>query len=77
MDFRHLAKKAGVLHWVLKKRARELALARTKELPFGTLCSLPEFSLQAVRPLKPALGLASAWSPRLVLLSPTVGVLCL
>ncbi|MGE5111208.1 MAG: hypothetical protein ACM3JB_10160 [Acidobacteriaceae bacterium] len=34
-DIRLLAKKVGVPHWVLKKRARELGLARTKELPWS------------------------------------------
>ena len=32
---RMLAKKVGIPHWVLKKRARELGLARTKELPWS------------------------------------------
>jgi len=32
---RPLAKKVGIPHWALKKRARELGLARTKELPWG------------------------------------------
>ena len=32
---RLLAKKVGVPHWALKKRARELGLARTKELPWS------------------------------------------
>jgi len=31
---RLLAKKVGMPHWALKKRARELGLARTKELPW-------------------------------------------
>jgi len=31
---RLLAKKIGMPHWALKKRARELGLARTKELPW-------------------------------------------
>ncbi|MGA3314839.1 MAG: hypothetical protein ABSC64_00210 [Candidatus Korobacteraceae bacterium] len=30
-----LAKKVGMPHWALKKRARELGLARTKELPWS------------------------------------------
>jgi hypothetical protein len=30
---RVLAKRVGIPHWALKKRARELGLARTKELP--------------------------------------------
>ncbi len=30
-----LAKKIGMPHWALKKRARELGLARTKELPWN------------------------------------------
>jgi hypothetical protein len=30
-----LAKKTGIPHWALKKRARELGLARTKELPWS------------------------------------------
>ena len=32
---RLLAKKVGVPHWALKKRARELGLSRTKELPWS------------------------------------------
>ena len=32
---RLLAKKAGIPHWALKKRARELGLARTKEKPWS------------------------------------------
>ena len=32
---RPLAKKVGMPHWALKKRARELGLARTKELPWS------------------------------------------
>jgi hypothetical protein len=32
---RPLAKRVGVPHWALKKRARELGLARTKELPWS------------------------------------------
>ena len=32
---RALAKKVGMPHWALKKRARELGLARTKELPWS------------------------------------------
>jgi hypothetical protein len=31
---RPLAKKVGMQHWALKKRARELGLARTKDLPW-------------------------------------------
>ena len=34
---RLLAKKVGMPHWALKKRARELGLARTKELPWSEL----------------------------------------
>jgi hypothetical protein len=34
-NVRALAKKAGMPHWALKKRARELGLARTKELPWS------------------------------------------
>jgi hypothetical protein len=30
-----LAKKVGMPHWALKKRARELGLARTKEVPWS------------------------------------------
>jgi hypothetical protein len=40
---RLLAKKVGVPHWALKKRARELGLARTKELPW----SEPELQILA------------------------------
>jgi len=32
---RVLAKKVGIPHWALKKRAQELGLARTKELPWS------------------------------------------
>ena len=32
---RLLSKKVGIPHWTLKKRARELGLARTKELPWS------------------------------------------
>src|SRR5208337_1694105 len=32
---RLLAKKVGMPHWALKRRARELGLARTKELPWS------------------------------------------
>jgi len=32
---RPLAKKVGMPHWALKKRARELGLARTKERPWS------------------------------------------
>ena len=32
---RLLARKVGIPHWALKKRARELGLARTKELPWN------------------------------------------
>src|SRR5271157_2133877 len=32
---RLLAMRVGVPHWALKKRARELGLARTKELPWS------------------------------------------
>jgi hypothetical protein len=35
LNIRPLAKKIGMPHWALKKRARELGLARTKELPWG------------------------------------------
>ena len=38
-----LAKKVGIPHWALKKRARELGLARTKELPW----SEPELEILA------------------------------
>src|ERR1039458_3208739 len=34
-DIRPLAKKVGMPPWALKKRARELGLARTKELPWS------------------------------------------
>jgi AraC-like DNA-binding protein len=34
---RLLAKRVGMPHWALKKRARELGLARTKELPWSEL----------------------------------------
>ena len=34
-NVRALAKKVGMPHWALKKRARELGLARTKELPWS------------------------------------------
>jgi hypothetical protein len=34
---RVLAKRVGIPHWALKKRARELGLARTKELPWTDL----------------------------------------
>ena len=34
-NVRTLAKKVGMPHWALKKRARELGLARTKELPWS------------------------------------------
>jgi hypothetical protein len=34
-SIRTLAKKVGMPHWALKKRARELGLARTKELPWS------------------------------------------
>ena len=40
---RLLAKKVGMPHWALKKRARELGLARTKELPW----SEPELAILA------------------------------
>ena len=40
---RPLAKKVGMPHWALKKRARELGLARTKELPWGE----PELAILA------------------------------
>ena len=35
LGIRPLAKKVGMPHWALKKRARELGLARTKELPWS------------------------------------------
>ena len=34
-NVRALAKKVGIPHWALKKRARELGLPRTKELPWN------------------------------------------
>jgi hypothetical protein len=40
---RPLAKKVGMPHWALKKRARELGLARMKELPW----SEPELAILA------------------------------
>jgi len=40
---RMLAKKVGIPHWALKRRARELGLARTKELPW----SEPELKILA------------------------------
>jgi hypothetical protein len=40
---RVLAKKVGIPHWALKKRARELGLARTKEKPW----SEPELEILA------------------------------
>lgn len=40
---RALAKKVGIPHWALKKRARALGLARTKELPW----SEPELEILA------------------------------
>ena len=40
---RMLAKKVGIQHWALKKRARELGLARTKERPW----SEPELEILA------------------------------
>jgi len=40
---RPLARKVGIPHWALKKRARELGLARTKELPW----SEPELAILA------------------------------
>jgi hypothetical protein len=40
---RVLAKKVGIPHWALKKRARELGLARTKETPW----SEPELEILA------------------------------
>ena len=40
---RPLAKRLGMPHWALKKRARELGLARTKELPW----SEPELAILA------------------------------
>ena len=43
---RLLAKKVGMPHWALKKRARELGLARTKELPWneGELAILARYA---------------------------------
>src|SRR6516165_318827 len=35
LGVRPLAKKVGMPHWALKKRARDLGLARTKELPWS------------------------------------------
>jgi hypothetical protein len=35
LGIRPLAKRIGIPHWALKKRARELRLARTKELPWS------------------------------------------
>lgn len=35
LGIRPLAKKVGMPHWALKKRARELGLARAKELPWS------------------------------------------
>lgn len=43
---RLLAKRVGIPHWALKKRARELGLARTKELPW----SEPELEILARSP---------------------------
>jgi hypothetical protein len=43
LGIRPLAKRVGMPHWVLKKRARELGLARTKELPW----SEPELAILA------------------------------
>ena len=43
MGIRPLARKVGMPHWALKKRARELGLARTKELPW----SEPELAILA------------------------------
>ena len=40
---RHLAEQIGIPHWALKKRARELGLARTKERPW----SEPELAILA------------------------------
>lgn len=34
---RQLAERVGIPHWALKKRARELGLARTKEKPWSDL----------------------------------------
>ena len=34
-DIRHLAKQVGIPHWAIKKRARELGLARTKQKPWS------------------------------------------
>jgi hypothetical protein len=35
LGIRPLARRVGMPHWALKKRARELGLARTKELPWS------------------------------------------
>src|SRR3974390_2901223 len=43
MGIRPLARKVGMPHWALKRRARELGLARTKELPW----SEPELAILA------------------------------
>ena len=43
MGIRPLAKKVSMPHWALKKRARELGLARNKELPW----SEPELAILA------------------------------
>src|SRR6266700_8206547 len=43
---RHLAEQVGIPHWALKKRARELGLARTKEKPWSEpeLAILPRYA---------------------------------
>ena len=45
-NIRSLANKVGMPHWALKKRARELGLARTKELPWneGELAILSRYA---------------------------------
>ena len=56
---RLLAKKAGMPHWALKRRARELGLARTKELPWSEaeLGILARYAWMSDE-------LAAAWSAR-------------
>jgi hypothetical protein len=63
---RPLAKKVGMPHWALKKRARELGLARTKELPWNEaelaiLCRYAWMSDERIR-----LKLKAAGYPRTV-----------
>jgi AraC-like DNA-binding protein len=43
LSIRQLAQKVGIPHWTLKRRARELGLARAKELPW----SEPELEILA------------------------------